>query len=172
MTVRNSLAIMFGTLGIIILSISCKPWVPVGLIEFGGIMLLLVGSFVSAVGNVIVARKKENVHAVALNSAQMGFGGVCLLAVGLMFEGVPDFVLPARFYAALLWLAMLSAVAFSIWFHLLKTIKVSRLNIWKFLIPVFGALFSWILLPSESPSVPAVTGLIFVTVGILTAGEK
>jgi drug/metabolite transporter (DMT)-like permease len=61
-------------------------------------------------------------------------------------------------------LSLLSAVAISIWITLLKrpgTI-VSDLNLWKFLIPVFGALLSWILLPSEQPELITLIGMLVI----------
>ena len=87
----------------------------------------------------------------------------------LFLEGLPNMAQPLVSYKALLWLATLSAVGFSIWFHLLTRIKVSKLNIWKFLIPVFGAATSWWLLPDESPTLWAIIGLLFVTAGITVA---
>lgn len=169
MTPRSSLAIILGITGIVIVGINCKPWLPVGLVELGGIILLLFGSVVSAVGNVIVAKQKHAAHAVALNCSQIFIGGICLTIIGLIVEGPPSMMLPPQFYAALLWIAILSATAFSIWFYLLARIKVSKLNIWKFLIPVFGAITSWLFLPNESPTPWAIAGLIFVVAGIVTA---
>jgi drug/metabolite transporter (DMT)-like permease len=40
---------------------------------------------------------------------------------------------------------------------------VSDLNLWKFLIPLFGAVFSWILLPGEYPQVMTIVGMIIIT---------
>lgn len=72
------------------------------------------------------------------------------------------------FISVLLYLSFISAAAFSIWFHLLNIpeVKVSELNMWKFLIPVFGAVFSWIILPGEVPTPVLVTGMIVISVSI------
>ena len=169
LTARNVFAISLGISGIVIVTLSCKPWAPVGLREFGGILLLLLGSVISGIGNVFVAKKKNAIHPVALNCSQIFIGGIVLLSAGLYLEGLPNMAQPLTFYKALLWLAALSAVGFSIWFHLLTRIKVSKLNIWKFLIPVFGAATSWWLLPDESPTLWAIIGLLFVTAGITVA---
>lgn len=169
---RNSFAIALGITGVTIVGVNCKPWSPVGMIEFVGILILLFGSLVSAIGNVIIAKKRNSIHPVSLNCAQIFIGGVCLSLAGIIFEGVPSFDLPITFYAVLIWLASLSAIAFSIWFKLLGKIKVSKLNIWKFLVPVFGALTSWAFLPDESPTVWAIIGLLFVTAGVITANRE
>jgi drug/metabolite transporter (DMT)-like permease len=172
MNLRNSFAILLGITGVIIVALNCKPWIPVGRSEFYGILIILFASTVSSIGNVIVARNKETVNAIALNCSQIFLGGVCLATMGLIRNGVPSFDLPLMFYATLLWLAAVSAIAFSLWFHLLTKVKVSQLNIWKFLIPVFGAITSWLILPDESPSLWPIIGLLFVVTGILTANVR
>jgi drug/metabolite transporter (DMT)-like permease len=117
-----------------------------------------------------VAKRKGGLNPIALNSAQMLVGGPILLLIALPFEGFPDLALPPVFYGQLLWLATISAAAFSIWFYLLSKIKVSKLNLWKFLIPLSGAALSWILLPGESPTWPSLAGMALIIVGIV-AGQ-
>jgi drug/metabolite transporter (DMT)-like permease len=164
---RTLMSIVFGMAGIILISLASKPWSPVGMKEFFGLMLLLSGAFVSAIGNIVVAKRKGGLHPVVLNSAQMLLGGPVLLLIALPFEGIPNMALPPAFYGQLLWLAIISAAAFAIWFHLLSKIKVSKLNLWKFLIPLSGAALSWIILPNESPSLPSLAGMGLIVAGIV-----
>ena len=165
---RTLQSIAFGITGIIIISLATKPWEPVGLKELAGIGILLGGSVVSAAGNITVAKKRGALPAIALNSMQMMLGGTLLLLWALPFDGIPNLHLPVRFYGSLLWLAIVSAAGFGIWFHLLnKGIKVSKLNIWKFLIPLTGATISWILIPDESPDLPTLAGIALIIAGII-----
>ena len=164
---RTVLSILFGMAGIVFISLSSKPWNPVGLKEFLGLMLLLSGAFVSAIGNIVVAKRKGGLNPITLNSAQMLLGGPILLLIAFPFEGLPAFNLPPVFYAQLFWLAFISATAFAIWFHLLSKIKVSKLNLWKFLIPLSGAALSWLILPDESPTLPSLAGMTLIIVGIV-----
>lgn len=164
---RTLVSLAFGMAGIAFISLATKPWNPLGLKEFMGLMLLLSGACVSAIGNIVVAKRKGGLNPVALNSAQMLIGGPALLLLALPFEGLPHLRLPPVFYAQLLWLAIISAVAFAIWFHLLSKIKVSKLNLWKFLIPLSGAALSWIILPDESPTLPSLIGMAFIVTGIV-----
>lgn len=168
---RTLAGIAFGMGGIVLISLATKPWSPVGLKEFFGLMLLLSGSFVSAIGNIVVAKRKGGLHPVTLNSAQMLIGGPALLLLALLFEGPPNLVLPPVFYGQLLWLATISATAFAIWFHLLNKIKVSKLNLWKFLIPLSGATLSWIILPDESPTPASLIGMALIIIG-LVVGQR
>jgi drug/metabolite transporter (DMT)-like permease len=78
------------------------------------------------------------------------------------------------FYISLTWLSLLSAIAISIWTILLKRpgTRVSDLNLWKFLIPLFGALFSWMLLPAERPQALTVAGMFIITFALVISGLR
>jgi drug/metabolite transporter (DMT)-like permease len=170
MTWQKTISIAIGILGIVIIAISRKPWSMDGLIEFLGIMILLASSFSGAFANVLVAKDKKAVPPLILASAQLFIGGLALMIISIPLEGFLAFqTFPLEFYLALLWLSILSAAAFTIWFSLLKKpgVKVSDLNLWKFIIPVFGAILSWIILPDESPSLFPVIGMICVTLAII-----
>lgn len=170
MTWPKSMSIGIGILGIIIIAISRKPWSLEGVVELLGILILMASSISGAYGNVIVAKAKKAVPPMILASAQLFVGGLTLFLFSLPIEGFPAFhSFSLKFYLALLWLAVLSAAAFTIWFNLLKKpgVKVSDLNLWKFIIPVFGAILSWIILPDESPSLFPIIGMCCVTLAIL-----
>jgi drug/metabolite transporter (DMT)-like permease len=156
----KSLSIAIGILGVIIISLSREPWHASGFMEFIGVFLLILGCVSSSIGNVVVAREQNQIPPLILNSSQILIGGICLFLISIPLEGLPNFHFPLSFYAVLLWLSILSAVAISIWFYLLKSpgTKVSELNLWKFIIPVGGALLSWIILPDESPQILPVIG--------------
>ena len=68
----------------------------------------------------------------------------------------------------------MAAVAFSIWFILLQRpgVKVSELNLWKFIIPVVGAILSWILVPDENPEWLTISGMIIITAIINNVLQK
>lgn len=170
-TLPKGAAIVGGMVGISILSFSREPWT-LGLRELLGVILFLLGALFSAVGNVVVARDSPLVQPVLLTAAQFLIGGLVLLALGMAVEGPPHLRLPLVFYGALLWLTTLSAAAFSIWFFLLTMpgVNVSELNLWKFVIPVFGALFSWLLLPEEKPDLYSVLGMVCVACSVLAYG--
>ena len=164
-------SLMLGLSGVAVLSLSRQPWVSAtGLAEVVGIGVLLLANVAGALGNILVARHKAELDPVFLNSAQLFIGGLGLLLLSLLLEVQPSQPLPWSYYAALGWLAFLSAAAFSIWFVLLRRpgVRVSELNLWKFLIPVCGALFSWLLLPEEGPSQWPVLGMLCIAAAIVS----
>lgn len=93
-----------------------------------------------------------------------------LLITSFIVEKPELKIYPSEFYLALLWLAIIPAAGFSIWYNLLQKpgVKVSELNMWKFIIPVTGAVLSWILLPGEKPDAVSLTGIAIITLSLLT----
>ncbi len=137
--------------------------------EFWGLVILILGNIAGSYGNILVSREKKEISPLVLNSAQIMIGGLCIFILSLFAEQHEFGFKPVEYYASLIYLSVLSAAAFSIWFVLLKRpgIKVSELNIWKFIIPVFGAVLSWIILPEEKPEFIAVAGMIFIAFSLI-----
>jgi drug/metabolite transporter (DMT)-like permease len=135
-------------------------------------LLVLVGVCTSSAANILVARSRGAVHPALLNSLQMVLGGGILLAVAMRVEGPPVAVPAWQFLVVLLYMAALSAVGFTIWFALLKHQKVSRLNMWRFVIPVFGAVICWVSLEDESPDVISVIGMVCVAGSVLLSHRQ
>ncbi|APG28672.1 hypothetical protein A7E78_13015 [Syntrophotalea acetylenivorans] len=163
-------SLLLGGIGVAVLSLSRQPWVSAsGLVELAGIGVLLLANVAGALGNILVARHRTKIDPVFLNSAQLFIGGLGLWLLSLLLEVQPAEIVPWSYYAALGWLAFLSAAAFSIWFILLRRpgVRVSELNLWKFLIPVCGALFSWLLLPEEEPSLWPFAGMLCIAAAIV-----
>ena len=161
--------IIAGIFGIVIITVDKSPLGQGSYSQIYGIILLIVSSISSAVGNIIVSKDKGMVNPVILTSYQMIIGGVILLGISILFYGIPPLVTNFIFYIALFWLAILSAIAFSIWFWLLQKdeVQVSELNIWKFIIPVFGVVLCWILIPDEHPSVIITIGMLIAAFSVL-----
>jgi drug/metabolite transporter (DMT)-like permease len=99
----------------------------------------------------------------------MIIGGGALYLVSLPLEGTNPGPKPMEYFISLGWLSMLSAIAISIWTVLLKRpgTKVSDLNFWKFLIPLFGAILSWILLPGEQPQLLTLLGMVVIAISLI-----
>ncbi len=172
MTSAKTLPILIGVAGIVIISLRKDTGDNSLLSQSGGIFLLIAAATSGAVGNVIVHRSgsKTLLGPLQLNSCQLFLGGLGLFLVALIVEGVPDLTgRSLRFYCALGWLSMLSAVAFSIWFKLLRRpgTKVSDLNQWKFLVPLSGACLSWIIVPGESPSAVTLSGMVLIVAALI-----
>jgi len=172
MTAGKWLAIGLGMTGVGIIALATKPWKPGGLEQLGGMALVLASICSSASANVVVSRRGGVMNPTLLTSAQIGFGGIVLFVAALIVEGVPSEVPPAEFFTVLIYLSFVSAAGFSIWYALLRKAKVSRLNMWKFVIPVFGACLSWLLLPDESPNISSLVGMCCVAAAVLIGHKQ
>ncbi len=166
---RRYISFIFGISGVVLIAVTRNPLKSAGLVELVGVIILIGSSVSSAIGNVIVAKNKNDINPLLLASSQIFLGGSLLFLVSLIFEGIPCFNQPAIFFGTLLWLSFLSASAFSIWFTILKKgiMKVSEINMWKFIIPVSGAVLSWIILPGETPNMVSITGMFLVSIAVI-----
>lgn len=169
LNIKKVFIILLGIAGIVIISITRAPISVSGSNEILGIFILLCAVCAGAVGNVIVSRNKSKMDALTLNSSQIFSGGLMIFVLSIPVERLKITNLEFNFFPALLWLCMISAVSFSLWFYLLQheNVKVSELNIWKFIIPVLGAVLSWLIIPDEKLDIFIVTGMLIVSSSIL-----
>jgi drug/metabolite transporter (DMT)-like permease len=160
-TLKKGAIVLFGISGIVLVSIG-RGGINSGTIQLIGILILIGNNIISGFTNVIIALDKKNVPPMVLSSGTMMFGGLLLFLFSIPVEGIEFTPKPLEYYLSLAWLSLLSAVAITIWVTLLKRphIVVSDLNLWKFLIPVAGALLAWIILPEESPDWMSVGGML------------
>jgi len=162
-------SILIGILGVAVITLGRNSLPSGAQIAITGVVLLLLNNLVSGITNVVVSRKKQTISPMILTSSSLFIGGLTLFVISIPFEGLHYKVFPVEYYIALGWLSFLSAAAITIWFTLLRrpTVKVSELNIWKFLIPVSGAILSWLILPDESPDLVSVLGMILIASSLL-----
>jgi drug/metabolite transporter (DMT)-like permease len=67
----------------------------------------------------------------------------------------------------LLWLALVSAAAFSVWTALLKVHPASRISVFNLLVPVFGTVLSGLLLGENVFRLETVLSLLLISCGIV-----
>ena len=161
--------IFMGIAGIALVSLSNVSDKETGNLIFLGILLLFLTNINAGFTMVVIARDAKHIPPLILSSSSLIIGGVSLFLVSIPAEGFTFVIPPLNYYLSILWLSFLSAAAYSIWFLLLQRegVKVSALNMWKFIIPVFGAILSWLLLPNESPDLVSVTGITITAIALV-----
>ena len=174
MTLPKTMVILLGIAGVALVSFGKDPQSTTGHMAVAGILLMLGVNLLSGFSNVLVAREKGKVPPLVLSSSSMVLGGAALLLFSIPLEGMDPQIRPPMFYISLSWLSLLSAIAISIWTILLKRpgTRVADLNLWKFLIPLFGALFSWMILPAEKPQALTVAGMFIITFTLVISGLR
>lgn len=135
-----------------------------------GFIFLNVLSY--AFSSVMIKRYSQTSDPVLLSGWQFLVGGITLTAVGFLLGGsLAVGSVPA--FGMLFYLALLSAVAYSIWGILLKYNPVSRVSIYGFSNPVIGVLLSALLLGEggQAFSLRNLGALALVSAGIYTVNR-
>lgn len=167
-------AISLGLVGVAIISFNKDQGEGIYPLLWLGIILLLFNNIVGGVGNVLIAKYGKELSPLVFSSLSLSFGGLLLLLIAIPIEGIQFEVYPTPYYLSLIWLSFLSATALSIWFGLLrrKGVKVSTLNVWKFIVPLLGAILSWLIIPEEHPTLLAVIGMLIITLSLILFNIK
>ena len=169
MNIRKMLSISLGIVGIVIIAASKYKLSWVEGKEFWGILILIAANISGGYGNIMVAKYREKGSALIFNSAQLAIGGLAILLISLPIESSVKNNYTWEYFVILGWLTFVSSVGFSIWFILLQRpkVKVSEVNIWKFLVPLFGAILSWIIVPTESPELIPIIGMVTIALSLV-----
>ena len=101
----------------------------------------------------------------------MGLGGVVLLLIGIVFGGKFDFVGMLPIFICL---SLLYAVSYALWTVLLKHNPASSVTIYSFMTPVFGVIFSSVLLHEDGgvATTNLIIALVLVCIGIILWGYE
>ncbi|MFI3261604.1 MAG: DMT family transporter [Rikenellaceae bacterium] len=167
---RKLFSVVLGFAGIIFITLAKGGSVELGDKFYYGISLLLISNLVGATTNIIVVKNKHRgVSPVALTSFANFSGGIMLFITALLFEPITLNHPPVEFYFAILWLALIPAAGFSMWYYLLGQdgVKTSEVNIWKFIIPIVGAVMTWLFIKGENPSWQEVVGIAIISLSII-----
>ena len=133
---------------------------------------ILLSALGYALSSVFMKRYSAVTSPILLSGWQFIFGGAVMTIVGMIFGGTLK-ITSAKAVFMLIYLALLSAVAYSLWSVLLKYNPVSKVTVYGFLNPVFGSVFSVVFLgETESFGISAVLSLILVSVGIYIVNRK
>lgn len=119
-----------------------------------------------AFSSVFLKRYSKDEDPVILSGYQFIVGGIIMMLCGALMGGRLT-VFTGQGIAILIYLAFVSAVAYSLWGILLKYNPVSRVAVFGFMNPVFGVILSAILLDeSKSLNMTCIISLVLVCVGI------
>jgi drug/metabolite transporter (DMT)-like permease len=169
LTQKKIITIIFGISGVILISVGRQAFKLGTALELIGVLMLLIGNVATGVSNVIISIKSKKINPFVLSSSSLFLGGVILYLISIPVETRPSEPLPAKYWMILLWLSFMAASAFSIWYKLLQrpAVKVSELNLWKFINPITGAILSWLLIPDENPELLTISGMVIITLSLI-----
>lgn len=169
LTFKKILACLIGFAGIILVNLKGLDFT----MNFFGDGFVIFSAIASAVSSVFTKKYSKYEDPVIISGYQFFVGGLVMIAIGLASGGhvqMPDI----KAAGVLVYLAFLSAAAYSLWGVLLKYNPVSKVSIYSFMTPVFGVILSNIML-SESGSVSLlnlILAMVLVSGGILMLNYK
>ena len=177
LTKRKIITIILGISGVILISAGRQALKVASALEILGVLMIIGANIATATSNVMVSLRSKGINPFVLSSASLFTGGIIIYLLSLLFETRPAGPKPGEYWIDLVWLSFMSAYAFSLWYKLLQRpgVKVSELNLWKFIIPVVGAILSWILVPGEKPEWLTIAGMVIITsslIGFFKNGRK
>lgn len=169
LTRKKVFIIIAGISGVVLISAGRQAFRLGGLAELLGVIFIIGANIATAASNVMISLKGRNINPTILNAVTMFSGGLILYFLSFVFEVRIQDDPPPKYWIVMVWLTLVSAAAFSIWYNLLQRpgIKVSELNLWKFIIPGAGAILSWLLVPGEKPEWLTITGIIIITASLI-----
>ena len=132
-----------------------------GSFSFRGEGLMLAAAASYGISNVYLKKIVKQESPMAITSYQILFGSLLMIIIGICMGA-----------CLLLYLAALSAAAFSIWTLLLKYNPVGKVTMFAFSIPVFGVIMSGIFLGESVFSMKNIIALVLVSVGIGVVNAK
>lgn len=164
LTFLKILGMILGLAGIVLINLSVFDQ---GMgIKFNGEVFVFFCTVFMALAAIVIKKYAGDTSIIVLNGYQMFLGGLALTAVGYAGNPAPiEFSVNASL--VMLFLAVISAIAFTMWYLLIKHNDIATVSLFKFTIPVFGSLLSILVLPDEHFTIMVVPSLVLIASGII-----
>ena len=164
LTLQKFLGCLIGFAGVIV--INFDPTGLTGGFTFRGEGAILIAAVAYALSSALVKKYSQKESPVVLSGYQFIFGGIIMTIFGLLLGGA---LTGWSFTSVLLliYLALISSVAYSVWGILLKHNPVGKVAVYSFMNPIFSVLLSFAFLgESSSFGVELIVALALVCAGI------
>lgn len=132
---------------------------------------IMFSAFVASAASIYGKKITQVLDSTVVTGCQLFIGGFFLALSGYASGGrITGF--GAKSILLLIYLAILSSAAFSLWTALLKYNKVGVISVFNFLIPVFGSVLSAIFLGENVLQFKNLFALILVCAGIILSNKS
>lgn len=164
LNVNKIVGCIVGFIGVIIVNLNGQDFFASSFSIQGEGFVMLAALILSA-SSIYGKKITQNQDASIVTGYQLFIGGLILLLLGYISRGcLSGFTFKST--SLLIYMALLSSIAFAVWTQLLKYNKVGIISIFNFLVPVFGSLLSAIFLGENIFDIKILISLIFVCLGI------
>lgn len=170
LNIRKIVGCILGTLGILIVNIndfSVKGLANIlGGFAWNGELFILLSTVAYGISSVVMKKFSPGENTTMLSGYQFVAGGLVMAAIGIGMGGRVSISSTPQ-VAMLIYLALVSAVAYSLWSILLKYNAISKVSVYGFTNPIFGLILSTVLLDERSYiTFSAFLALLLVCLGI------
>nr|WP_294493140.1 DMT family transporter [uncultured Mediterraneibacter sp.] len=143
MTLKKTAGCILGLFGVVVVNLAPGAWGSG--FSMRGEGMVLICTIVYAVSMVFLKLIADQESPMTITAYQTLMGGALLIVTGLLMDGqVAGFT--GKSILLLIYMALLSTVAFSVWTVLMKYNPVGKVAVYTFTIPIFGTALSGIIL--------------------------
>ncbi|MCR4908904.1 MAG: DMT family transporter [Lachnospiraceae bacterium] len=173
MTVKKLLGCIVGFMGVIIVLGGAGALMEGGGVSLSGEGAMIMADFFYALSGCCIKIFSRDENPVTLSGYQFFFGGIILFLIGSAMGGKLVFYSPGCILN-LLYMAFISAGAYTLWGVLLKYNPVSRVSVLGFINPVMGVFLSAVFLGEnrEAFSITGLLALLLVSLGIIIVNAE
>jgi len=139
---------------------------------FTGEGFMILSGLTSAIATIMAKELATGIHPFAITGWQLSLGSIILLIIGLPNLSDGAMVFTPFGWGLFIYSALLSSVAFALWYSILKYNPAGEISMYKFIVPVSGAIMSSIFIPEENLSLTTIAALALVALGIIIVNYK
>jgi len=170
LSLKKGLGLFLGFAGVVIANVSLLAGEPFSFALMGEGFVLL-HCLLCAVVTILIRKFARQMDTARLNGWQLLLGGM-MLTVTAIAGGAKPLIFNTSAVLLLVYMAAISAVAFTLWFMLLKYHKATVVEQYRFAIPLFGSLISVLVVPGEYLGFEMAAAAALVAIGILIVNRE
>lgn len=133
---------------------------------------MILAALTGAIGTIMAKEMAIGIHPFALTGWQLTIGATVMLLIGFPQMEPGAITYSPLGFGLFIYSAILSAVAFALWYSLLKYNKAGEISIYKFATPVSGTILSAVFIPSEQLTIFVIGALILVAIGFFAINYR
>ena len=135
--------------------------------------MIILSTVCYGISSALIRMYGKDENPVVLSGYQFALGGMVMVCIGYLTGGRLQ-TWSAKGIGILIYLAFVSAIAYTVWSLLLRHNDVSKVAVFGCLNPVFGAILSALILKESGQSfgIKEVIALVFISGGIFIVQKK
>lgn len=169
MTWKKTAGCILGLAGVAVVNLAPGAWGSGFSLKGEG--MIVVCTVVYGISMVLLKMISDEESAMTITAYQTLIGGALLIFIGAVMGGqVSGFSLKS--ILLLIYMALLSTAAFSIWTILMKENPVGKVAVYTFTIPIFGVVLSGLILGEQVLEIKNLAALVLVSTGIIIVNKE